>query len=55
MVLSFRIGPKNLHSSCQTKQIKKRSSDSDLKALLMAQLPLEDPATYTELVCRLMK
>ena len=25
------------------------------QALLMAQLPLEDPAAYTELVCRLMK
>ena len=25
------------------------------QALLMAQLPLEDPVAYTELVCRLMK
>ena len=25
------------------------------QALLMAELPLEDPVAYTELVCRLMK
>jgi molecular chaperone HtpG len=25
------------------------------QALLMAELPLEDPTAYTELVCRLMK
>jgi hypothetical protein len=25
------------------------------QAMLMADLPIEDPASYTELVCKLMK